>query len=142
MNDVELIKLEIDDLIFKLSSDRATGRTSRLVNDIVEQLFRHPVNTKINVIDHYHGRNIGYIDGKCIADTSHNVGTRKSSKIANKILLNKITKRLNTEYPNTKYEYSKAYPYWIMRTSKTCREIMQDELDELRLKLKEHEIRN
>ena len=142
MNDVELIKLEIDDLIFKLNSYRATGRTSRLVNDIVEQLFRYPVNTKINVIDHYHGRNIGYIDGKCIVDTSHNVGTRKSSKIASKILLNKIIKRLNTEYPNTKYEYSKAYPYWIMRTSKTCREIMKDELDKLRLKLKEHEIRN
>lgn len=139
MNDVELIKLEIDDLTFKLSSNRASGRTSRLVNDIVEDLFRHPVNTKISVIDHYHGRNIGFIDDKCIADDSHDFGTRRGSQNASKLLLLKVIKRLDNEYPNIKYECSKIYPFWIMRTSKTYREIMQDELDKLKVKLKELE---
>ena len=51
----DIYKEEINDILFYLNSNRATGRTNRLVNEIVEKLFNSPANTKIYVLKSVNG---------------------------------------------------------------------------------------
>lgn len=127
-------KDEINDILFYLNSNRATGRTNRLVNEIVEKLFNSPINTKIYVIDHYSGANTAFVNGKALSDISRNA--KLASVEADKMLLNKVIKRLSNEYKNVKFEFSQlSNPVWVRRVSKTSRELKQERLEELKSKL-------
>ena len=54
MNDVLLEQIEGYEQW--LISNRATGRTTRLVDDYVQKFFNEPMNTPIAVQDHYGDR--------------------------------------------------------------------------------------
>lgn len=47
------------------TSVRASGRTYRIANDIINSLFENPVGTWVNVIDHYQFNSSG---SRCLAD--------------------------------------------------------------------------
>ena len=127
-------KEEINDILFYLNSNRETGRTNRKVNEIVEKLFNFLVNTKIYVVDHYNSTNTTFVNGKVLSDISRNV--KSASTEADKMLLNKVIKRLSNEHKNVKFEFSQlSNPIWIRRVSKTNRELMQERLEELKSKL-------
>lgn len=100
MNDILLEKIEQYEQW--LISNRATGRTARLVDDYVQKFFNEPMNTPIAVQDHYSDR---YSDYQ---------------------LLQKVVKRLNNEYPNIKYEKDNLKCV-ITRTSMTPRERVMKE---------------
>lgn len=85
-----------------LISNRATGRTARLVDDYVQKFFNEPMNTPIAVQDHYGDRFSDYQ------------------------LLQKIVKRLDNEFPNFKYEKDNMKCV-ITRTSTTPRERVIEE---------------
>lgn len=136
MSDLSGLKLRIDELKGELAQHRSTGRTSRLVNDYIEKFFNEPRATWIEVRDHYWGRNIGGVDGKMYIDTSHHeYGSpemRRSVEIANKLLMEKIVKRLKSEYPYETFELNmRDYPYKIMRTSFTFKERTEMEIESL-----------
>lgn len=130
------IKQRIYDIQFELSAQRASGRSSRIVNDVIEEFFQKPIGTEIIVQDHYYGANHGMRNGKHYMDTSHKdyrMGHDGSNvRKASELVLRKVVRRLETEYPGVEFEISKgAYPYYIKRKSKTKREILNDELYEL-----------
>lgn len=85
-----------------LISNRATGRTARLVDDYVQKFFNEPMNTPIAIQDHY------------------------SDRFSDYQLLQKVVKRLDNEYPNIKYEKDNLKCV-ITRTSMTPRERVMKE---------------
>jgi hypothetical protein len=100
MNDVLLEQIERYEQW--LISNRATGRTARLVDDYVQKFFNEPMNTPIAIQDHYNDRFSDYQ------------------------LLQKVVKRLDNEYPNIKYEKDNLKCV-ITRTSMTPRERVIEE---------------
>lgn len=136
MSDLSGLKYQIDDLKGSLAQHRASGRTSRLVNEYIERFFNEPRETWISVRDHYMGWNIGAEDGKSYLDTSHHemgsLEMRKSREVADRLLMEKIVKRLKNEYPGNEYELNmKDYPYKIMRTSLTFKERTEMEIESM-----------
>ena len=70
---------------------RRTGRTTRLVNNAIENLF---INETISVSDHHgHGQNIQ----------------------ANDMLMNKIITRMNIEHPHVEHEKTRVGNYWKLQ---------------------------
>lgn len=100
MNDVLLEQIERYEQW--LISNRATGRTARLVDDYVQKFFNEPMNTPIAIQDHY------------------------SDRFSDYQLLQKVVKRLDNEYPNVKYEKDNL-ACTITRTSMTPRERVVEE---------------
>lgn len=87
-------------------SCRASGRTTRLVDSVIQEFFTQPIGTKIYVYDHY--------------------GTRQ----ADQMLLEKVAKRLETEH-HAKFHLSKNFhsqAYYIVRDNPTLHELILEEL--------------
>ena len=105
MNEIEshLKTLSHNELLMVL--DRATGRTTRVVDELVYKFFTAPYGEWIAVVDHYDGR------------------------MADNMLFNKFMKRMETEHPSAEVEYRKnANPIVVRRKNKTYRELVVEEL--------------
>ena len=92
-----------DELLMEL--DRATGRTTRELDELVYRFFTAPYGEWIAVVDHYDGR------------------------MANDMLFNKFMKRMETEHPSVEVEYRKnVNPIVVRRKNKTYHELTVEEL--------------
>ena len=104
MNEIEsrFKTLGFDELLMEL--DRATGRTSRKVDELVYRFFTAPYGEWIAVADHYDGRMADYM------------------------LFNRFMKRMEVEHPWVEVEYRKNYPIVVRRKNKTYHELVNEEL--------------
>ncbi len=92
-----------DELLMEL--DRATGRTTREVDELVYRFFTAPYGEWIAVVDHYEGRR------------------------ADDMLFNRFMKRMETEHPSVEVEYRKnVNPIVVRRKNKTYHELVDEEL--------------
>lgn len=82
---------------------KATGRSTRLVDELIQEFFEKPIGTKIPVYDHY--------------------GDRK----ADEFLLEMVLKRLDFEHPSASYKVHKGEHITIERTSRTYHEEVKEE---------------
>ena len=83
---------------------RATGKTTRLVDNIVQEFFTQPIGNPVYVHDHY--------------------GTRQ----ADQILLETVAKRLETEH-HAKFHLGKNFHgYYVVRDNPTLHELILEEL--------------
>jgi hypothetical protein len=93
---------QIDKSLIEDYGSRATGRTTKLVDAYIQKFFQEPKNTPIFISDHYDNRYSHYM------------------------LLQRICKRLDTEFSGVSYEKNYA-ENCIMRTTPTPREKLEDE---------------
>ena len=105
---------QIDKSLIEDNCNRATGRTTKLVDAYIQKFFQEPKNTPIFVSDHYDNRYSHYM------------------------LLQRICKRLDTEFSGVSYEKNYAENS-IMRTTPTPRERLEDERVDIINTLKEIE---
>lgn len=87
---------------------RASGKTQRMVNKLVEELFQQPIGTEIFIKEEFLNTN----------------------EEQNMILAHMLEYRLNTEYPNVKYKITrkKGGRYFAVRLSKTLKETTEEKL--------------
>lgn len=105
MNKIEsrLKTLDYDELLMEL--ERATGQTTRKVDELVYKFFTAPYGEWIAVVDHYVGRMADYM------------------------LFNKFMKRMEIEHPWVEVEYRKSVnPIVVRRKNKTYHELVDEEL--------------
>lgn len=93
---------------------RATGRTTKLVDAYIQKFFQEPKNTPIFISDHY------------------------DSTYSHHMLLQKICKRLDTEFSGVSYK-SNYTDNSIMRITPTPRERLEEERIDIINKLKQIE---
>lgn len=110
------------ELYDKVWNNRATGRSTRIANDIIDKFFSEPMGTLILVEDHYY-------------DYKDQMGHNR----ANKILLELIMRRLEVESPQIKFEtVVKNGACALIRKTPTAREMLVAEYEkELKRKLNE-----
>jgi hypothetical protein len=104
MKEIEshLKTLSHDELLTVL--DRATGRTTREVDELVYKFFTAPYGEWIAVVDHYDGR------------------------VADDMLFNKFMRRMEIEHPSAEVEYRKnVNPIVVRRKNKTYHELAVEE---------------
>ena len=100
--------LGYDELLAEL--ERATGRTTREIDELVYNFFTAPYGEWVPVVDHYPGR------------------------MADDMLFNKFMRRMETEHPLVGVEYKKnANPIVVRRKDKTYNELVSEEV-EMRIK--------
>ena len=104
----------IDKILIEDNGNRATGRTTKLVDAYIQKFFQEPKNTPIFISDHYDNRYSHYM------------------------LLKRICKRLDTEFSGVSYKSNYANNS-IMRMAPTPKERLEDERVEILNKLKEIE---
>lgn len=105
MNEIEsrLKTLGFDELLAEL--ERATGRTTRVLDELVYKFFTAPYGEWVPVVDHYVGR------------------------MADDMLFNKFMRRMETEHPWVEVEYRKnVNPIVVRRKNKTYHELVDEEL--------------
>lgn len=105
---------QIDKSLIEDYGSRATGRTTKLVDAYIQKFFQEPKNTPIFVTDHYDNRYSHYM------------------------LLQRICKRLDTEFSGVSYEKNYAENS-IMRITPTPRERLEEERVDIINTLKEIE---
>lgn len=84
---------------------RASGRTTRLIDEFVQDFFNRPMGTKIYIYDHY--------------------GTRQ----ADQYLLGRAIKRLENEHHVEYKKGSDSNGFYIIRTEPTLQEMILDEIE-------------
>ena len=82
---------------------RATGRTTKLVDELVQEFFEKPMGTKIPVLDHFPDRR------------------------ADEYLLDRFMKRLESEHPGATCKIHREKHITIERTSPTYHEKVKEE---------------
>ena len=82
---------------------RATGKSTRLVDELIQEFFAKPMGTKIPVCDHYPERR------------------------ADEFLLNRFMKRLESEHPSATCKIHRGENIMIERTSETYHEKVKEE---------------
>jgi hypothetical protein len=102
----------IDKALIEDNGNRATGRTTKLVDAYIQKFFHEPKNTPIFISDHYDNRYSHYM------------------------LLKRICKRLDTEFSGVSYKSNYANNS-IMRMAPTPKERLEDERVDILNKLKE-----
>lgn len=107
--DKEQLRKQLDELNLKIlrTSVRASGRTYRIANGIIQSLFENPIGTWVNIIDHYQLDSGG---SRCLADM--------------------LTRRLKNDFPQVKFtiDYSESVPR-IKRETKLPKEVELEELE-------------
>lgn len=105
----EQLRKQLDELNLKIlrTSVRASGRTYRIANGIIQSLFENPIGTWVNIIDHYQLDRGG---SRCLADM--------------------LTRRLKNDFPQVKFtiDYSESVPR-IKRETKLPKEVELEELE-------------
>lgn len=118
----------LKELEHALYSGRCTGRTSKIIYNVIDRFFNEPIGSYIDIEDHYGEYNVKL--GKVI----------KPRKI-NDDLVARIKEILNRYYPYYKYDiiydFSQKYHakfatqekcYFIIRKTKTFVEKIKDEI--------------
>ena len=82
---------------------RATGKSTRLVDELIQEFFKQPAGTKIPVCDHYPERQ------------------------ADEFLLDRFMKRLESEHPSITCKVHRGEHIMIERTTKTYHEQVREE---------------
>lgn len=82
---------------------RATGKSTRLVDKLIQEFFEQPAGTKIPVCDHY------------------------PEKQADEFLLDRFMKRLELEHPSITCKIYRGEHIMIERTTKTYHEQVREE---------------
>lgn len=82
---------------------RATGKSTRLVDKLIQEFFEQPAGTKIPVCDHY------------------------PEKQADKFLLDRFMKRLESEHHGVMCKIHREKHLMIERTSPTYHELVKEE---------------
>lgn len=82
---------------------RATGRTTKLVDELIQEFFERPMGTNIPVCDHYPERR------------------------ADEFLLDRFMKRLESEHPSATCKIHRGKHITIERTSPTYHEKVKEE---------------
>lgn len=104
---VDFLEGESLSLQHQLFTERSTGRTYRLANEIIDKFFSLPKGSVIPVVDHY------------------------PSKAADINLLKLVVRRLEHDFPGVEYKIDKVNNT-IMRISSTPREKILEELTRIR----------
>jgi hypothetical protein len=114
MSDKELIQQRIDELEENIKNGHQTGKTYRVINKIIDDLFNMPIGTQIDVND---------------------------EKDDVKELVNKLSLRLIRDFPETDFKIVYPAPgvVKIIRLSETYQEIAKKRLKQWQNKLKEME---
>jgi hypothetical protein len=86
------------------SEFRAIGATTRLCDGLVQKFFNAPFGEWVPVIDHY------------------------GSKQADRMLLDKFLKRMDSEFPNIEVEIDKIH-MCVRRKNKTYHELVVEEIN-------------
>ena len=85
---------------------RATGRSTRRCDELVQKFFTAPFGEWVPVIDHY------------------------TSGQADRMLLQKFMKRMDSEYPNIEVEIDKIHFFaCVRRKNKTYHELVVEEIN-------------
>lgn len=84
---------------------RATGKSTRLVDKLIQEFFEHPAGTKIPVCDHY------------------------PEKQADEFLLDRFMKRLESEHHGITCKIHREKHLMIERTTKTYHEQVMEEYE-------------
>lgn len=115
MSDKELIQQRIDELETNIASGKSSGKTYRLVNQIIDNLFSFPIGSQIALVDH---------------DNSEN--SRFSLK-------EMFTSRMAHDFPDTNFKIVYPAPgvVYVVRTTPTYQELAKDKLNKWKEKLKE-----
>ena len=82
---------------------RATGKTTRIVDKLIQEFFEKPMGTKIAIVGHYPERR------------------------ADEFLLNVFMKRLESEHPSATCKIHRGELITIERTTKTYHEEVEEE---------------
>lgn len=110
--DKEQLRKQLGELDMEIlqTSVRSSGRTYRILNDIIQLLFDYPVGTWVDVIDHYPLDREG---DKCLVDM--------------------LTRRLKNDFPQIKFtiDWSNNIPR-IKRDTKLPKEVKLEELEKQR----------
>jgi hypothetical protein len=103
MMNIEYLKSKTDEELEELLG-RATGKTTRLVDRVVQEFFTQPMGTKIYAYDHY--------------------GTRQ----ADQLLLKTVAKRLEAEH-HARFHLGGHDGCYIVRDTPTLRELILKEFE-------------
>ena len=114
MTELELSQLKLQ--FFDLAI-RATGRTTRLVDEIIQKMYNNQ-GQWVDVADHY--------------------GTAQSHKM----LLTKIRRRMENEHPSDVIEINTYRKVPKIRITRTMRDGVLEELDRLREEIRKTEEEN
>ncbi len=82
---------------------RATGKSTKLVDELIQEFFEKPMGTRIPVCDHYPDRR------------------------ADEYLLDRFMKRLESEHPSATCKIHRGEHITIERTSPTYHEMVKEE---------------
>jgi adenylate kinase family enzyme len=84
---------------------RATGKSTKLVDELIQEFFEKPMGTRILVCDHYPERQ------------------------ADEYLLDRFMKRLESEHPSATCKIHRGEHITIERTSPTYHEMVKEEYE-------------
>ena len=84
---------------------RATGKSTKLVDELIQEFFEKPMGTRIPVCDHYPERR------------------------ADEYLLDRFMKRLESEHPSATCKIHRGEHITIERTSPTYHEMVKEEYE-------------
>ena len=84
---------------------RATGKSTKLVDELIQEFFENPMGTRILVCDHYPERQ------------------------ADEYLLDRFMKRLESEHPSATCKIHRGEHITIERTSPTYHEMVKEEYE-------------
>ena len=129
----------------KVDQHRASGRSTRIVDDIIQQFFQKPMGTIIPIYDHFTGVNFNF-SNPSRSDYCHNDKRTERWGIirqADHFILKRVEGRLKYEHGGVKYKIivgsphmqemrheDVIYSYAIVRETPTCKEKLEQILKE------------
>lgn len=99
------LKYVSDEELLMILNRRATGRTTRIVDDLIQDFFSSPVGTKIHFADHY------------------------PYEVGNRFLLDVFAKRLEMEHHCKPIHGKDHFGHYVMREEKTYHELVVEEIN-------------
>lgn len=93
---------------------RATGKSTKLVDELIQEFFEKPMGTRILVCDHYPERPV------C---------DHYPERQADEYLLDRFMKRLESEHPSATCKIHRGEHITIERTSPTYHEMVKEEYE-------------
>lgn len=101
-------KVSLQYELIELAS-RATGRSTHILNEIINDFFENPIGTPIEIYDHYEYKGYDKDKKRIVCNTK-----------ARENMLNMVRKRLASEHPNIEYsvEHNSGTIYIYRKTQK------------------------
>lgn len=102
-------------------ASRATGRSTYILNEIINDFFENPIGTPIEIYDHYEYK--GYDKDKKI---------KVCNNMARENMLNMVRRRLASEHPNIEYSVEHNFgTIYIYRKTQKRREANMGRIKEI-----------